>query len=77
MTHGIEMEPYARKQFEVVSGLSVETCGLIVDREIAFLAASPSKTIFLYNILAYMFLLLYYYISNFQMVLSVMMLFLK
>lgn len=62
ITHGIEMEPYARKKFEVVSGLSVETCGLIVDNEIAFLAASPGKIICLHNNkLNYMFLLLLLY----------------
>lgn len=56
----------------------VETCSLIVDSEIAFLAASPGEIICLHNNkLNYMFLLLYYYISNFQMVLSVMMLFSK
>ncbi|XP_050053438.1 uncharacterized protein LOC126549075 [Aphis gossypii] len=41
LTHGIEMESYGRKKFEDVSRLSVETCGLIVDSEIPFLAASP------------------------------------
>jgi len=29
MAHGIEMEPYGRKKFEVVSGLSIETCVII------------------------------------------------
>lgn len=57
MAHGIEMEPYGRKKFEVVSGLSVETCGLIVDSEITFLAASPGKIIFVYNTLVNIFLL--------------------
>lgn len=76
MNHGIEMEPYGRKKFEVVSGLSVETCGLIVDSEIPFLAASPGKIIFVRHILAYKFLL-HYNIFNFQMVLSVKTLLLK
>jgi len=60
------MESYGRKKFEDVSGLSVETCGLIVDSEIPFLAASPGKIIFVYNIyialLAYNMFIYYIYI---------------
>lgn len=41
--YGIEMEQYGREKFEAVSGLSVESCGLIVDSEIPFLAASPGR----------------------------------
>lgn len=74
LTHGIEMESYGRKKFEDVSGLSVETCGLIVDSEIPFLAASPGKIIFVYNIyialLAYnMFIhYIYTYILNVKII---------
>lgn len=48
VVHGIEMEPYGRKKFELVSGLIVESCGLIVDNKISFLAASPGIIILIY-----------------------------
>lgn len=47
MSYGIEMEPQGRTQFENLSGMSVEKCGLFVDKEFPFLAASPGKTYFI------------------------------
>ncbi|KAF0719079.1 YqaJ domain-containing protein [Aphis craccivora] len=44
MSYGIEMEPHARRQFEELNGLAVRTCGLCIDQEFSYLAASPGKT---------------------------------
>jgi len=44
MSYGIEMEPHARRQFEELNGLAVRTCGLFIDQEFPYLAASPGKT---------------------------------
>jgi len=44
ISYGIEMEPHARRQFEELNGLAVRTCGLFIDREFPYLAASPGKT---------------------------------
>lgn len=43
MAYGIEMEPFARTTFEKLYGVSVELCGMFVDREYPFLAASPGN----------------------------------
>ncbi|XP_050065170.1 uncharacterized protein LOC126554107 [Aphis gossypii] len=41
MAYGIEMEPFARTYFEQLFQIHVELCGLFIDREYPFLAASP------------------------------------
>lgn len=41
MDHGIEFEPHARTQFENMFNLKVTLCGLIIDSEFPYLAASP------------------------------------
>lgn len=41
MNHGIEFESHARKQFENMFNLKVKLCGLIIDPELPYLAASP------------------------------------
>jgi len=43
ISYGIEMEPQGRAQFEVLSGKTVELCGLFADSEFPFLAASPGN----------------------------------
>lgn len=49
MTHGIEMEPYSRTKFEIVTLLNVF---LIVNREIVFLTVNQGKIIFGHDILS-------------------------
>jgi len=44
MTYGIEMEPRARREFEKLNRLVVRVCGLFIDQELPYLAASPGKT---------------------------------
>jgi len=44
MTYGIEMEPHARREFEKLNRLVVRVCGLFIDQELPYLAASPGKT---------------------------------
>lgn len=41
IAYGIEMEPLARASFESLLQVSVQLCGLFVDREYPYLAASP------------------------------------
>ncbi|XP_050066973.1 uncharacterized protein LOC126555927 [Aphis gossypii] len=41
MDHGIEFESHARTQFQNMFNLQVTLCGLIVDPELPYLAASP------------------------------------
>lgn len=41
MDHGIEFESHARTQFENMFNLQVNLCGLIIDPELPYLAASP------------------------------------
>lgn len=45
LAYGIEMEPFARTNFEKLYQVHVELCGLFIDREYPFLAASPGNTI--------------------------------
>lgn len=44
MTYGIEMEPHARREFEKLNRSVVRVCGLFIDQELPYLAASPGKT---------------------------------
>ncbi|CAI6355909.1 unnamed protein product [Macrosiphum euphorbiae] len=41
MAYGIEIEPLARSSFEALLQVSVQLCGLFIDREYPYLAASP------------------------------------
>lgn len=41
MRHGIENEPFAREQYEVLTGELVDLCGLALHGEIPFFGASP------------------------------------
>ena len=43
MKHGKLMEPRAKMSFEEITHLKIENCGLFVDEEFPFLAATPGK----------------------------------
>jgi len=43
MEHGKLMEPLAKMSFEKITNLKIENCGLFVDEEFPFLAATPGK----------------------------------
>jgi hypothetical protein len=43
LNYGQVMEAKARTKFEEMFNLKVHTCGLIVDRDLPYLAASPGK----------------------------------
>lgn len=45
LVHGKDMEPYARAYFEEKTKLSVKPCGLFIDHDYPFLAASPGNLI--------------------------------
>lgn len=53
--YGIEMESKAKHRFEELTGISVQLCGLFVDKELPYLAASPGNFVkflqYLYKIL--------------------------
>lgn len=48
MTHGIENESLARTRFQDLTGMTVKLCGLFMDNEYPYLAASPGKIHYLY-----------------------------
>lgn len=48
LTHGLEFEPLAKLRFQELSGLAVQSCGLFVDKEYPYLAASPDNS-FIYH----------------------------
>lgn len=43
IAYGIEMEPLTRASFESLLQVSVQLCGLFVNREYPYLAASPGS----------------------------------
>lgn len=43
MTYGHETEGFARKQFEKMYEVDVQLCGLMIDPDIPYLAASPGE----------------------------------
>lgn len=53
MAYGIEMEPLAKASFEALLQVSVQLCGLYIDREYPYLAASPGISklwTYIYNV---------------------------
>lgn len=49
MEHGKLMEPLAKKSFEQLTNLEVKNCGLFVDEDFPYLAATPGKYELLIN----------------------------
>lgn len=47
MAYGIEIEPLARSSFEALLQVSVQLCGLYIDREYPYFAASPGAQLFI------------------------------
>lgn len=49
MNYGIQMEPIARSAFETLHKVSVKLCGLVIDNELPYLAASPGNIFVISN----------------------------
>lgn len=59
LQYGKDMEPIARKKSECIIGEKIQICGLIVDPDEPYLAASPGE-IFEYQVLGILFYLCFY-----------------
>lgn len=47
--YGRDMENIAKKHFEHLYGIHVNACGLCIDKEYPYLAASPGKSIYQFD----------------------------